>query len=1141
MSPTTSIVPLPLRQPPGYAPAHHKGSPPTGFKNPWPSYQNSTLPTLLKARWITPKDFVPVPPDRAGLVEVQQPDFAVEKDGLKSTWIGHASFLIEMPRQKGGERGVRLLLDPVWSERVGPYGMVGPVRFSPPPCTIDELPEVDAICISHDHYDHLDSDTLQKLNTKYKSNLHYFCGLRVKAVLIGLGIGIKEEQITELDWWDGITLEKDGLGKVDVICTPAQHRSGRAPWNFDGTLWCSWAIKESEPEGKRLFFAGDTGYCHVTSDTEFSHHNQPHPPCPAFKHIGELYGPFDLALVPAGCFKPRSVLSGQHASPEDSLAIHKDVRSKKSIAMHYGTFRGAFSAQYEPVTEPAERWKKGAEVEGLKWGEEVGVSLNKISDPFLTIPKVLLDAHKSPMTKRKRANNNQKAVDVGLGATLAHLRGDDEPKNATTAADDEQGWTVVEGTKRRRRERDSNYGNRQNDSHQLAPENPFAMPNHGSDNPSMSREERRKQRKLDRNYPSIEHSHHARLQSHVKISDLQSLVLYLLADGNAPQWVSVRSRTNIQKVVMLMVPGLDLGMFNGNTALKADVVNINTELTAPSEVDTEPKWLRISPDDFYPATLRSSRLPTVMKPLADIFDHVWPIKASGEHRGNQFVRLHSSIHTMLTAQIPRTQEEKQLKKRGNHKGPVPQNSKHWDSKRTRITEYVASLTDQQENEYVPHPAMFTTPESKEVALQRRREVRQDVDDGWVDTNVTSLDDGVVPEADIEQGSVTAGRRIISVDCEMCKAENDEFVLTRVSLLDWDGSVVMDKLVKPDVTVKDYLTQYSGITAAMLEDVTTTLSDIQKELLELITPRTILVGHSLNSDLNALKLTHPFLIDTGILYPHPRGPPYKQSLKWLAQKFLHREVQKGTTGHDSVEDARTCLDLVKQKCEKGPAWGTGDTNAESIFKRLGRSTRPKSNKGQRNGAVIDWGEPNRGHGNHAKVSIGCKSDEEVVEAIDRAVRGNAVGKEGSTETVDFIWARLRELELCRGWWDDAKTADVEAIRQTAMQRIGLSREDTDAGADVELKGSDLGDAVSRVVSNIVQIYESLPRCTAFVVYSGTGDPREIRRLQAMQQQYRREYQTKNWDNLSVKWTDTEMQALSNACQEARNGVGFIGVK
>lgn len=327
---------------------------------------------MLRARYNIPKNFEPVPANRVGLVPVRKPDFGASQNGLKATWIGHASFMIETSKPPGADRGLTLLIDPVWSDRVGPYGMVGPVRFSPVPCSIDELPEIDAVCISHDHYDHLDSDTLRKLNMKQHGNLRFFCALGVKSVLTGLGAGIKAEQVTEMDWWDGLILRSEDK-TAEIICTPAQHRSGRTPWGFDGTLWCSWVIKEPAEDGKRLYFAGDTGYCHVTQDDQYTHDQAPHPPCPAFKEIGELYGPFDLALVPVGCFKPRSVLSGQHASPEDSLSIHKDVRSKKSIGMHYGSFRGGFSEQYEPVTEPAQRWRKGAEVMGLRWGEDVGL------------------------------------------------------------------------------------------------------------------------------------------------------------------------------------------------------------------------------------------------------------------------------------------------------------------------------------------------------------------------------------------------------------------------------------------------------------------------------------------------------------------------------------------------------------------------------------------------------------------------------------------------------------------------------------------------------------------------------------------------------------------------------------------------
>ncbi|KAL6168380.1 hypothetical protein ACJQWK_06028 [Exserohilum turcicum] len=791
------------------------------------------------------------------------------------------------------------------------------------------------------------------------------------------------------------------------------------------------------------------------------------------------------------------------------------------------------------------------------------------------------------MAKRKRgAHDDRPPVDVGLGATLAHMRGGDEDnvdeatRTAAQSGGGDEGWTVVGADKRRRK---GPNAHQKDGGHRVAPSpspSPLEPPGQstsgdscdrtdaplnnasaskeahpGSCSPtdnafgqhpagtqdadqSLSREDRRKERKLDRNYPAIEHSHHARLNSHVKVTDLQALVLYLLADGNAPQWVSVRCRTNIQQVVMLMVPGLDLGMFNGGVALEA-APPPNAEAAEGEATDSKPKRLSISPDDFYPASLKPDRLPASLKPLAAMFEHVWPVKAIGEHRNNQYQRVHSPIHTMLSSQIPKTHEEKQMKKSGNHKGPMPQNSKHWENKPTPITRYIASLMEQQENEYVLHPALFTTEESREANGERRRLARQTASDGWVDTHVTNLVDGQAADQDVEQGSLTAGRHIMSIDCEMCKAEDEQLVLTRISVVDWDGKVVMDKLVKPEVTIKDHLTQWSGITASMLQDVTTTLADIQKELLELIMPRTILFGHSLNSDLNALKLTHPFIIDTGILYPHPRGPPYKQSLKWLAQKYLKREVQKGAKGHDSVEDAQTCLDLVKLKCEKGPRWGSSDTNAESIFKRLDRSMRPKSNNAHRAGAVIDWGDPNRGHGGQARVAIGCKTDAEVVEAIDRTLKGQAEGKDGTTDKIDFVWGRLRELELARGWWDDAKSADVEQLRQQGLERLGVSQHGDDT--DISLEGAALGDAVSRTVERIGQVYASLPRCTAFIVYSGTGDPREMRRLQAMYQQYRHEYATKNWDNLSVKWTDTERQALSLACQEARNGVGLIVVK
>lgn len=218
---------------------------------------------------------------------------------------------------------------------------------------------------------------------------------------------------------------------------------------------------------------------------------------------------------------------------------------------------------------------------------------------------------------------------------------------------------------------------------------------------------------------------------------------------------------------------------------------------------------------------------------------------------------------------------------------------------------------------------------------------------------------------------------------------------------------------------------------MLAPVTTTLRDIQNKLLTILNPDTILIGHSLNSDLNALKMTHPFIIDTALLYPHPRGPPLKSSLKWLAQRYLNRDVQKGHggAGHDSVEDARTCLDLVKQKCEKGPEWGTSDAAGENIFKRVARAGVRYKNQGGaavpselsgKSSAAIDWGDPKKGPGASANFQIGCTDDDEVTQGVIRAVKGDADGKLIPGGGVDFVWARMRELESLKGWWNDNKS-------------------------------------------------------------------------------------------------------------------------
>jgi len=361
----------------------------------------------------------------------------------------------------------------------------------------------------------------------------------------------------------------------------------------------------------------------------------------------------------------------------------------------------------------------------------------------------------------------------------------------------------------------------------------------------------------------------------------------------------------------------------------------------------------------------------------------------------------------------------------------------------------------------------------------------------------------------------------------------------------------------------YSIRFSGITEAMLAPITTTLRDIQQKLLKILHPKTILIGHSLNADLTALKLTHPFIIDTALLYPHPRGPPLKSSLKYLAQRYLSREIQKGHgtmgpgAGHDSIEDARTCLDLVKLKCEKGPQWGESESASENIFKRLSRTgVKYKSQAstaviaGQTDGktsAAVDWGDPKKGAGAAASVVIGCKNDEDVLNGVIRAVKGDSDGLEIRGGGVDFVWARMRELEALKGWWNNNKSGstwkppDFDPAMETAEVKEQSAINVNTSHLDEALQSCSIDDATAALSSRIFAIYKALPPCTAFIVYSGSGDPREMSRLQVMQQTSKREFKIKKWDQLSVKWTDVEEQALKKAARQARDGIGFVCVK
>ena len=666
------------------------------------------------------------------------------------------------------------------------------------------------------------------------------------------------------------------------------------------------------------------------------------------------------------------------------------------------------------------------------------------------------------------------------------------------------------------------------------------------------------------NYPTITFSNQARLQSKVNLNMLRDLVLYIMADGTAPQWVSVKHRPQFRKIVTVLVPGLEEAMFKQNVDFS--VYNTKKPAQAVERSVT-------SPDDYYPRPLSEEKLPGALKPFARMFPHLWPVRATGDDKQG---RLHSPIVTFLTAPAPKSAEDK------GKKGPKPvRDPQGWQNVRTRITEFILTPEQYVENGFSVHPCLLP---------DQQREAFADPE-GWTHTKVDKFEDGDVPENEIQHGSVTAGREILAIDCEMCMTGEKEFSLTRISVVDWDGTVVLDELVKPEKPITDYVTRFSGITKEMLDPVTTTLTDIQQRLVTLITPRTILVGHSLDSDMKALKMTHPFIVDTSVIFPHPKGQPFKHSLKWLAQKYLNREVQKGdntSSGHDSIEDARTCLDLVKKKCEKGKAWAAGEASGENLFKRLARSGvsyKAQGGHGAAGGAptgkstaAVDWGDAKRSVANLADIVLdGCNSDADVEEKVLRAVKGDPDGAVVKGGGVDFVWARMRELEALQGWWNRAKTdagdaagppKELEEAHAASMSnpfatnssadskdsvfsnavldmKILAAPEQSNASGSGSPKGekSVLENCLGGLAERLRRIHDALPPCTAFIVLSGSGDPREMSRLQAMHTQWKREYNTpgSKWDQLSVKWTDREEQALKKAAQRARNGIAFIGVK
>jgi N-acyl-phosphatidylethanolamine-hydrolysing phospholipase D len=237
-------------------------------------------------------------------------------------WINHSTYLIRY-------HGIHILTDPIFSNRCSPFQWIGPKRLHPPALQIDQLPKIDYVLISHDHYDHLCKRSVLQIYKRFPKIL-WIVPQGVKKILQKWGI----ENVKELRWWEQFHLEQGELPcSITFSSVPSQHFSGRKMWHSNDTLWCGYVVSFQSilETPKQFYFVGDTGY---NADV--------------FKKIGDRYGAMDLSLIPIGTYLPNEFMAPIHIGPDRAVKIHKQVESKRSLGMHWKTFRLSSEPIYQP-------------------------------------------------------------------------------------------------------------------------------------------------------------------------------------------------------------------------------------------------------------------------------------------------------------------------------------------------------------------------------------------------------------------------------------------------------------------------------------------------------------------------------------------------------------------------------------------------------------------------------------------------------------------------------------------------------------------------------------------------------------------------------------------------------------------------
>jgi N-acyl-phosphatidylethanolamine-hydrolysing phospholipase D len=319
----------------GVAPPHH--TPNGAFRNPW-GLDESRFTGLVKWRWNRLRHPLPRDDGARSLPRVA-PSIRAPRaaaNDIAITWVGHSTLLVQLG-------SVNMLTDPVWSDRASPWRSLGPCRLVPPGMSLDALPPIDVVLLSHNHYDHLDAWTVERLASAHP-RARWVVPLRLARLVRSLGV----RDVDELDWWD-----EQRVGDATVACTPARHFSARTPFDRNRTLWCGYAV--ASPAGG-FFYAGDTGLH------------------PEFTRIGERFGPFVVSALPIGAYEPRWFMHPVHVDPDEAVTAFRAIHAHHGmslhatmVGMHWGTFRLTDEPILAPPRRAREAWARAMLPEENLW------------------------------------------------------------------------------------------------------------------------------------------------------------------------------------------------------------------------------------------------------------------------------------------------------------------------------------------------------------------------------------------------------------------------------------------------------------------------------------------------------------------------------------------------------------------------------------------------------------------------------------------------------------------------------------------------------------------------------------------------------------------------------------------------------